>query len=227
MNPYDPADTALESPKEAPTLEKANLREPSSRWLRHFTVVTALFIVGMYLLSGPDITIDYTRKIPLWEIVDYHLRNQSFTNYRFWWQACFTPLALTGLFVFMISRSRKTRCIAIWVNVSLPVLAFGSGYSILLPAVFAVIGPFILLLAAAGQADGEDWSDFAVRCGSLGSWTALWLVVAFAKFLKIVKSSKKFRAFRKPPGNYQTTRTEPQPPRHYDRSGGDDTVENL
>lgn len=189
MNPYEPPDTALVSPNEDPTLAKANLRKPPSRWLRYLIIPTALFILFMVELSAPDITVDYTRKIPLWEIVEYHVRHQSFGNYMFWGQACFTPLALTGLFVFLISRSRKTRCIAIWVNVSLPVLIFGRVAFLLLP--FAVIGPYILLLAAAGQAGGEDWSELAVRFGSLGSWTTLWLVVAVARFLKIRKISKK------------------------------------
>jgi hypothetical protein len=190
MNPYDPVDTALESPKEAPTLEKANSREPSSRWLRHFIVVTALFIVGMYLLSGPDISIDYTRKIPLWEIVDYHLLNQSFTNYLDLRRACFGPLALIGLFVFLISRSLNAQRVAILLNLSLPVLIVGMGF-VGLP-IYGVIGAFVLLLAAAGQIDGETWSEGYVGFFSLASWPTLWLVVGIVSVLKIGKHNKKF-----------------------------------
>lgn len=165
------------------TPRKAVEWEPPPRWLRYAVIVVALFILGMFLLGLPPLSgaVDYTRSIPLHEIIQYAWSTGvrgTLDDARMVRMSIFAPIAVVGLLAFLFIRGIVPQCLVIGFNVGLPALW-------VLPywPIFVVVGPPILVAAAAGQRDGEDWSEGLICYAAVASWTTLWLAVALALFV--------------------------------------------
>jgi hypothetical protein len=163
---------------------------PPPRWLRCAVIVVALFIIAMFLLALPPLSgaVDYTRNIPLHEIIEYAWATGvrgTLDSASMVIMAVFAPVAVAGLLAFQFLRGVVAQRVVIGVNVGLPALW-------LLPywPTFVVVGPPVLLAAVAGQCDGEDWSEGFICYAAAASWTTLWLAVALALLVMRWRRSK-------------------------------------
>jgi hypothetical protein len=163
---------------------------PPPRWLRYAVIVVALFILAMFLLGLPPLSgaVDYTRNIPLHEIVEYAWATGvrgTLDSAGMVLMAIFAPIAVAVLVAFLFVRGVVPQRVVIGLNVGLPALW-------LLPfwPIVVVVGPPMLLTAVAGQCDGETWSEGFICYAAIGSWTTLWLAVALTLLVMRWRRSK-------------------------------------
>ena len=104
--------------------------------------------------------------------------------------AVFAPVAVAGLLAFLFLRGVVPQRVVIGLNVIVPALW-------LLPywPIFVVVGPPVLLMAAAGQCGGETWSEGFICYAAMASWTTLWLAMALA-LLALRRRRSKVRGIR-------------------------------
>ena len=148
--------------------------------------ILLMFLLGLPPLSG---AVDYTRNIPLSEIIGYAwatgiegtLHSASMVRI-----ALFAPTAIAGLLGFFFLRGVALQRITLIMNVCLPAAWLAAFWPI-----FIVIGPVILLSAIAGQCDGEDWSEGFICYAAIASWTTMWLAVALAMLVMKWKRAKR------------------------------------
>ena len=148
------------------------------RWLRYAVIVVALFILTMFVLGLPPLSgaVDYTRNIPLHEIIGYAWARGvrgTLDSASMVFMAVFAPVAGAGLLAFLFIPGLASQRVVIWLNAGLPAV-----WLLPLWPIFIVVGPFTLLAAMAGHCDGETWSEGFVSLAAAGSWTTLWLAVA-------------------------------------------------
>jgi hypothetical protein len=156
---------------------------PPPRWLRYSVIVLALFVLAMFLLGLPPLSgaVDYTRNIPLHEIIEYawatgiHGTLHGASMVRL---AVFAPFAVAGLLAFLFLRGVVPHRVVIGLNIGLPAIWLLPFWPILV-----VVGPPMLLTAVAGQCDGETWSEGFICYAAAASWTTLWLAVVLALFV--------------------------------------------
>src|SRR5690348_4835403 len=78
-------------------------------WLRYAVIVVAMFILAMFLLGLPPLSgaVDYTRNIPLHEIIEYGWATGvrgTLDSARMVGIATFAPIAAAGLLAFLFLR---------------------------------------------------------------------------------------------------------------------------
>jgi hypothetical protein len=165
---------------------------PTPAWLRRTAIAVSLFLLTLFLLGLPPLSgaVDYTRNIPLSEVIQYAWAKRirgTFNSPSMIRVAMFAPTAIAGLVAFLYLRGVWPRRIAIAINLVLPALWLAHFWPLLI-----VAGVPILFAALAGRCDGETWSEGFICYAAMASWTTLWLAVALVLILlKWRKSSTK------------------------------------
>lgn len=171
VNPYEPNGNSLPADSLIPDV--------SSLPVKVIVLAITSFLIGMFVLGMPPSAgaFDYTRNIPISEAIAASLtanwprvlRHQAGKAFLF-----LVPAA-GGLMLYLLSPKRWIPRILVSHLLVIALLAFP-----VLPIALIgfVIGPLVVIGAAAGQADGEMWSEGFVCLGAIGCWAWLWLMLA-------------------------------------------------
>lgn len=173
-NPYQPTSNLLPAESWIPDI--------SSMPVKLSVLAVMSFLIGMFVLGVPPSLgyFDYTRDIPISEAIAASLtanwpvliaRSDGHTVW-------FPMVAVGGLLAYLLSPKRWMPMILalhlVMILIYLPGLLF-----FLLP-----FAPLIVIGAAAGQADGELWSEGFVCMGAMACWANVWLLLTGMAWLR-------------------------------------------
>ena len=157
----------------------------SSLPVKLIVIAITSFLIGMFVLGMPPTAgaFDYTRKIPISEAVAESLTADwpAVLSHTGRMGVLFLVPAAGGLMLYLLSPKRWMPGILVSHLLAIALLSVPA---LPLALVGFVIGPFVVIGAAAGQADGETWSEGFVCLGAIGCWAWLWLMVIGMAWLR-------------------------------------------
>jgi hypothetical protein len=172
INPYEPHNNLQPADSLIPDV--------SSLPVKLIVVAIMSFLIGMFVLGMPPSAgaFDYTRNIPISEAVTASLTANwpSVLSRTAGMAFFFLVPAVGGLMLYLLGPRRWMPRILVIAILSVPLLPFA--------LIVFVNDPFLLIRAAAGQADGETWSEGFVCFGAIGYWACLWLMLIGMAWLR-------------------------------------------